>query len=197
MKIITEPQFFTQPALELAPALLGKYLVRHVDGEELVVKIVEVEAYVGPDDKGAHTYGGKRTNRTETMFWRGGHIYVYLIYGMYYCMNIVAGLEGAPEACLIRAVEPVSGIEKMRALRPLKSKKPELLSNGPGKLTLALNIDKDMNGYDLLEQSQMYLAEGEVPHKIIAGPRINIDYAEEYVDVPWRFYIADNKFVSK
>lgn len=197
MKIITDTQFFTQPALELAPALLGKYLVRHVDGHELVVKIVEVEAYVGPHDKGAHTYGGKRTNRTETMFWRGGHIYVYLIYGMYYCMNIVAGQEGAPEACLIRAVEPISGLAKMRELRPLKSNKPELLSNGPGKLTLALDIDKNMNGYDLLEQTQMYLAEGEEPQKIIAGPRININYAEEYIEVPWRFYIADNKFVSK
>lgn len=195
--IISDVAFFTQPALILAPQLLGKKLVRVVDGQQLVSKIVEVEAYVGPHDKGAHTFGNKRTARTETMFWRGGHIYVYLIYGMYHCMNIVAANEGQPEAVLIRAVEPLQGIELMQQQRAIKSNKLPLLTNGPGKLTRALAIDMNANGYDLLTEQSLYLMEGDEPEKIITTPRINIDYAEEYIEMPWRFYIANNAFVSR
>lgn len=196
-KIIRDPHFFRQPALSLAPQLLGKNLVRVIQGQKLICKIVEVEAYVGPEDKGAHTFNNKRTPRTETMFWSGGHIYVYLIYGMYYCMNIVAANENQPQAVLIRAVQPLEGIEMMQQLRPLKHPQLKQLTNGPGKLTKALAIDKTCNGLDLLTSNTFYLENGDVPEKIVTTSRINIDYAEEFIDVPWRFYIADNPFVSK
>lgn len=194
-----EKDFYKRGALELAKDLLGKYLVRELDGEEVVCKIVETEAYVGPHDKGCHAYNNKRTKRTETMFMDGGYAYVYQIYGMYFCLNVVARDEDIPEAVLIRAVEPVEGLDRIKVYRSIKSRKVEDLTNGPGKLCQGLSIDKKLDKYDLIEGTELYIRDNPdgTNHEVVERPRINIDYAEEYKDKLWRFYIKGNKFVSK
>ncbi len=191
-------EFFNQDAVTLARCLIGKGLVREIDGEKIVVRIVETEAYVGPEDKGCHAYNNKRTKRTETMFQSGGQAYIYLIYGMYHCLNVVAADEGKPEAVLIRAVEPINGLKYIRQNRKIKSKKKSDLTNGPGKLCQALKIDKSLNEYDMISGEKLYIIdfEEQIKQKIACGPRINIDYAEEYIDVPWRFYIEGHPYVS-
>ena len=131
------------------------------------------------------------------MFSEGGKAYVYFIYGMYYCLNVVTARIGKPEAVLIRAVEPISGLELIKENRNIKSNKIEVLTNGPGKLCRALNIDKSLNGENLLTSSKLYIIEGEEVIDIVTTTRINIDYAEEYREKNWRFYINGNKFVSK
>jgi DNA-3-methyladenine glycosylase len=192
-------EFFNQNAVALARDLIGKGLVREIDGDKIVVRIVETEAYVGPEDKGCHAYNNKRTKRTETMFQLGGQAYIYLIYGMYHCLNVVAADEGKPEAVLIRAVEPISGLKYIQQNRIIKSKKIPDLTNGPGKLCQALKIDKSLNGYDLVLGEALYIIdfEEQIKHSIACGPRINIDYAEEYKEVPWRFFIEGHPYVSR
>lgn len=189
--------FFNTNAITLAKNLLGKHLVREINGDILVSKIVETEAYVGPEDKACHAYNNKRTKRTEVMFGKSGVTYVYLIYGMYDCLNIVAANEEEPQAVLIRAVEPVSDIQSFRNKRKIKSKKIEDLTNGPGKLCQALQITTKDNGIDLVSSEEIYLLNSTEEFDIVETPRINIDYAEEYVDKLWRFYIKGNRFVSK
>lgn len=190
--------------MTVAKELLGKLLVHVTDGEELVGKIVEVEAYMGPHDKAAHSYNNRRTERNEVMYGPPGYAYVYIIYGMYDCMNVVVEEVGKPQAVLIRAVEPVKGQEKMAQLRfgkaygELAKQQIKGLTNGPGKLCMALNITRKQNGQDLLGD-KIYILEDEVQHKfqMVETTRINIDYAEEAVHYPWRFYIKDNPYVSK
>ncbi|SJZ52717.1 DNA-3-methyladenine glycosylase [Selenihalanaerobacter shriftii] len=193
--------FYQKDAITLARDLLGKYLVRNIDGEEVIAKMVETEAYVGPEDKACHAYQNKRTKRTEAMFKRGGYTYVYLIYGMYNCFNVVADPKEKPEAVLIRAVEPIKGLEIVKQNRSIKSKRKQDLTNGPGKLCQALDIDKSLNDYDLTNGNNLYIKDSKRRNKgnydIISDRRINIDYAEEYRDKPWRFYIKGNNFVSK
>lgn len=189
--------FFKQDALTLARSLLGKVLVRQIDGQLYKARIVETEAYIGPEDKGSHAFNNRRTKRTEVMFWEGGHAYIYLIYGMYYCFNIVANQADKPEAVLIRGLEPLNHLEAIRRNRPIKSRKSVDLTNGPGKLCQAFRIDKSLNGYNMVEGDLLYLEEGTEPHHIQTTPRINIDYAAEYRDVPWRFIIVGNPYVSK
>lgn len=192
-------EFYQQDTLTVAQQLLGKLIVRNIDGEELVCMIVETEAYMGPIDKASHAYQNRRTQRTEAMFLPGGYVYVYLIYGMYNCLNVVTTIKDQPEAVLIRGVEPLEGIETMRNNRRLKNTNDTNLTNGPGKLCQALAIDRQLNKYNLVTGGQLYIKENpkldEI--KIIKAKRINIDYAEEYVDKLWRFYIDGNKFVSK
>lgn len=190
--------FYLRDGLKVAKDLLGKTLVRVKDGKRYAFKIVETEAYLGPDDKGAHTYGGKPTARTKPIFDKGGITYIYLIYGMYYCLNIVANEVNIPHCVLIRAVEPLDeeSLVYCKANRPIKSKKIQDLTNGPGKLCKALEIDKFLNEIDVTKEGALYIEEGETPKEIVTDKRINIDYAEEYKDKEWRFYIKDNPFVS-
>jgi len=165
-------------------------------GERVSGKIVEVEAYRGPEDLASHAYGGRRTKRTETMYRSGGVAYVYFVYGMYYQFNVVSGVADVPHAILVRALEPVEGIEIMRARR--RSHPDHNLTNGPGKLCIAMGIDRQLNGADL-RGAQVWLEEFEnvTPRRIARGPRIGIDYAQEWIDKPWRFWIKDNTYVSK
>lgn len=192
-------KFYTRRnTLLIARELLGKRLVVPAQGGARVSGIiVETEAYQGPLDKAAHSYGNRRTNRTETMFSIGGTAYVYFIYGMYYQFNVVTNTETIPHAVLIRALEPDEGIEWMRRRRPVRDDRN--LTNGPGKLCQALGIDRSYNGADLTGR-RVWIEEGRgklTASKIASGVRIGIDYAEEYAAKPWRFWIKDNPYVSK
>jgi len=190
--------FYQRDAVTVAKELLGKFLVREIDDQKIIVKIVDTEAYMGAEDKASHAYNNKKTKRTKNMFARGGIAYIYLIYGMYYCFNIVTAAEDNPHAVLIRAVETVKGLELIKENRKIKSKKIEELTNGPGKLSQALKIDKSFDGCDLVKSNKLYLIENEIKNlNIKSVPRVNIDYAEEYKDKKWRFYIKGNKFISK
>lgn len=166
-----------------------------------VGKIVETEAYIGPKDAGSHAYKGKRTKRTEIQFNMGGFAYIYQIYGFHFCFNIVTQNKDMPEVVLIRALEPVEGLklmERRRGINNLKNKNIVNLTNGPGKLCKAMGIDKSHYGLDLCNE-ELYLSElnCEQSFKICSTPRINIDYAGEAKEYPWRFYIENNEYVSK
>ena len=189
-------KFYLKSADELAPALLGKVLVHKTAEGVTSGIIVETEAYIGPDDKGAHSCGGVPTARTAVMFGQGGFAYVYLIYGMYSCFNVVANVKDKPEAVLIRALEPLDGVELMQKRRA--TDKLENLCSGPGKLCSALGITRELSGADLCKSELFILDKPELAATEIAvSPRINIDYAEEYRDVLWRYFVKGNKFVSK
>lgn len=191
--------FYQKNAVKAAQDLLGKIIVRKYKGKTIKVKIVDTEAYSGAADKASHAYNNKKTKRTETMFSKGGVSYIYLIYGIHYCLNIVTAAEGKPDAVLIRAVEPLVGLDFIKANRKIKTRKKVDLTNGPGKLSQALNIDKSLNNCDLVKSNKLYLITDkneESSFKIEAAPRINIDYAEDYKDKKWRFYIKDNKYIS-
>ncbi|WP_340020716.1 DNA-3-methyladenine glycosylase [Paenibacillus sp. FSL K6-1096] len=195
------PEIYALPALEAAPRLLGQHLVRRTEDGEIRCRIVETESYGGAEDKGSHAYGGRRTLRTEAMFSSGGAVYVYLIYGMYHCVNVVTAAEDEPHAVLIRAVEPLTArdAELMARYRGIAVRKPADLSGGPGKLCRALRIDKSLNlsRFDLKEGA-MWIEQGEPAESlsIVQAPRINIPYAEDYADRPWRFYLQGNPYVS-
>ena len=190
--------FYTRSnVLTIARDLLGKLLVvPDEDGRRVSGMIVEVEAYRGPEDRASHAYGGRRTKRTETMYRGGGIAYVYFVYGMYYQFNVVCNVPDVPHAVLVRALEPVEGIELMRARR--HQHPDHNLTNGPGKLCIALNIDRALDGADLLGD-RVWLEEYQSisPRRIARGPRIGIDYAQEWIDKPWRFWIRDNSYVSR
>ena len=206
-------EFFARDGLVVAKELLGKILV-HETSEGIVRGIItEVESYMGVEDKGSHTYGGRRTERTEPMFHKGGTSYVYFTYGMYHCMNITTGWENVPQAVLIRGVIPADpeSEERMMKLRldavrrrlekkqadteaVLKRREKAIrknLADGPGKLCIAMEVSKADNDVDMVESSTFYVTEGiEIkPENIKAGKRIGIDYAEEAADYLWRFYL--------
>lgn len=202
--MILDKSYFRSDALTLAKSLLGKILVREVDGKIIKSKIVETEAYVGKCDKACHAYNGKRTNRTEILYSEGGVAYVYLIYGMYNCLNVVTGIEEESEAVLIRAVEPLNEFEYISNKRfnqnynKLSNSKKISLTNGPGKLCRALCIDRNLNGCELYKKGKLYIIEGSnEDFNIISTKRIGIDYAEEAKEFLWRFYIDKNKYISK
>lgn len=196
--------FYNRDSVTVSKELLGKYLVHNIKGKEIVGKIVEVEAYMGPMDKAAHSYNNRRTERNEVMYGPPGFAYVYIIYGMYNCMNVVVEQPGKPQAILIRALEPTRGMENMAENRYKKEydmlSKREIigLTSGPGKLCIALSIDREQNGEDLCGE-KLYILEHEKEEafEIAATTRINIDYAEEAKDYLWRFYIKGNPYVSK
>jgi DNA-3-methyladenine glycosylase len=190
--------FYQNDAVTAAKDLLGKIIVRNINGQKIMTKIVDTEAYMGAEDKASHAYNNKKTKRTKTMFGKGGLAYIYLIYGMYHCFNVVTEVKDDPHAVLIRAVEPVEGLELIKKNRNIKSSNLEDLTNGPGKLSQALKIDKSLDGCDLVKSNKLYLLDQENnDFKVVAAPRVNIDYAEEYKDKLWRFYIRGNKFISK
>lgn len=199
MKLL-EQAFYYQDGVELAKGLLGKIMVREEAGKAYYFKIVETEGYMGAIDKGAHVYGDKKTERTRPLYEIGGTTYIYLIYGMYHCLNIAAGEEGVPYCTLIRAVEPLdeASLEYARSNRSIRSKKVQDLTNGPGKLCKALKIDKNLNERLVTHKGPLWIAknEKEEAFDIVASKRVNIDYAEEYADKLWRFYIKDNMYVS-
>ncbi|WP_458120548.1 DNA-3-methyladenine glycosylase [Paenibacillus sp. Z6-24] len=189
------------PALEAAPRLLGKIISRITEDGEIRCRIIETESYGGAEDKGSHAYGNRRTARTEMMFRQGGYAYIYLIYGMYHCLNVVTGEEDDPQAVLIRAVEPLSLRDEQLMLkhRPAAARQLKNISNGPGKLCQALSIDKSLNGQLLLASGGVLRLEDppeDTVYDIESGPRINIDYAQDYVSKPWRFYIKGHSYVS-
>lgn len=199
-------EFFKRPAEKVARDLLGKKLVRVIDGKRVSGIIVETEAYIGAHDDACHAAGGIRSARTETLYMDGGHVYVYLIYGMYWCLNFVTGPKDHPEAVLIRAIEPSENIETMRKLRWKKvsgsgalKKKDTDLTSGPGKLCSALKIDKSHNTLSVKNDELFVEDTGLVfsPRQIVKSPRIGVDYAGDAAHWDLRFYIKDNPFVSK
>lgn len=188
--------FYRRDAGTVARELLGKRLChRRDDGRLLSGTIVETEAYLGEIDRASHAFAGRRTARTETMFAEGGLAYVYLIYGMYYCLNAVAGHKGDAEAVLIRALRPDVEHEEWRERFPRL--KPRQWLSGPGRLCRAMGIDKSHNGLSL-QSPPLWIAEGEAVagSNILSGPRIGIDYAKEAVDWPLRFWLRDEPAVS-
>lgn len=193
--------FFKRDTVEVAKNLLGKKIIRNISGNFFCAKIVETEAYLGLEDRACHSYGGKITKRNEILYEEAGTIYVYLIYGMYNLLNIVTKNENDPEAVLIRAVEPIENIDAMavnrfgKIYKDLSSYQKKNLTNGPGKLTMAMGIDRALNG-KILSQDYLYIEEGEDVRNIIETKRIGIDYAGEDANLPLRFYIEDNPYVS-
>lgn len=189
--------YLREDTLEVARDLLGKTLVVPDEaGDRVSGEIVEVEAYLGTEDKAAHSFGGRLTKRTKVMFGPGGTAYVFFVYGMYHQLNVVTGPADSPHVVLIRAVEPLENIEKMRERR---GKMPDRnLTSGPGKLCIALGIDKSFYGEDLRgDRIWLENARAAAPDEIGSGPRIGIDYAGEYAGKPWRFWLKRNPFVSK
>jgi len=181
----------------IARELLGKVLFTNVNGIVTGGMIVETEAYSWKE-KGCHAYGPKKTARNAVMFEAGGHTYVYLCYGMHYLFNIVTNQPDIPEAVLIRAVEPVHGVEEMY-LRRGTLKNGFHLTSGPGKLTKAMGIDRKLNG-KFLQGSEVWVEDrghGISKRNIIASPRIGIDYAGEDALLPWRFTVKGNEWISK
>lgn len=202
--MILSKDYYLDNALNLAKSLLGKVLVREIDGKILKGKIVETEAYIGAIDKASHAYNGKRTERTETLFHEGGVAYVYFIYGMYHCFNVITNKTDVAEGVLIRGIEPLNELDYISNVRfkkdfsELKKDQIKGLTNGPGKLCLAYSIDKSINGKELFNKGEIYIEEGDDTElEIVETTRIGIDYAEEAKDFLWRFYVKDNIYVSK
>ncbi|MDD5341379.1 MAG: DNA-3-methyladenine glycosylase [Patescibacteria group bacterium] len=200
-------KFYQQNTFKLAKALLGKFLIRKIGKKILMGKIVEVEAYYGFQDKASHASRGK-TERNKIMFGHPGVAYIYMIYGMYYCLNIITEEKNFPAAILIRALEPLDcHPEHSRRVAICKNYGSAMLTmtrgatNGPGKLCRALKIDKKLNGENLITSKKLYLAQNPKikikNSQITSAERIGIDYAGKYKHKPWRFYIKDNKYISK
>lgn len=186
-------QFYARNACTVAHDLIGKILVHDSNDGRTSGIIVEAEAYCGPEDKAAHSYAGKRTPRTEIMYHEGGLAYVYLIYGMHCCFNVTASIPGKPEAVLIRAIEPLEGIGLMMSRRGISDSRN--LTNGPGKLCRAMGITREHYGADLCG-NELYIADGGYDFPVVASERVNIDYAEEYRFMMWRYFAEGNRFVS-
>jgi DNA-3-methyladenine glycosylase len=191
MQMKLRREFYHRPTLKIARELLGKYLVVNMNGKKLSGKIVETEAYRGLYDPASHAYGGM-TPRNRIMFGEPGYAYVYFTYGMYYCLNVITERKGFPAAVLIRALEPIEGIEIMRRRR--KKEKPEDLTSGPGKLCQAMGINETLNGADLIGQTIYVEDRGEKAGKIVSTNRIGIDEGKEK---KWRFYLKDNRYISR
>lgn len=188
--------FYQRPTLAVARDLLGKHLVRVVDGQTLTCRITETEAYIGRMDKACHAYGYKRTPRTETLFAPAGTAYIYLIYGMYDCLNFVTEPAGEPCAVLIRGGEPLGtcmdAISRNRYgcdAAHMTAYQRKNFMNGPGKLCKGLGLTRRENGLDLTGDTLYVLDAGEAPAHINVGKRVGIDYAQEAADFPWRFYL--------
>jgi len=191
--------FYRRDTLTVARELIGKYLVREYKGTLLIGRITETEAYIGAIDKACHAYGGRKTERTKILYEREGTAYVYFIYGMYHCMNVVTEPEGTASAVLLRGVEMVSGVKEAARLRygkeyeELTKMQIKNFSDGPGKLCKAMAITKEQNQSDLCSES-FYITDRfdgceDKEVDIATSARIGIDYAEEAKDFLWRFYV--------
>ncbi len=186
--------FYARPVLQVAKECIGKFLVHRTQQADLVGRIVETEAYRGPEDRAAHSFGGRRTARTEVMFGPPGFAYVFFVYGMHYQFNVVTTRVDAPHAVLVRAVEPLLGVRHMAERRNLPETSREL-TNGPGKLCQAFAIGKPEYGADLCA-SDLFLAEGPAT-KCARSARIGVAYAEDWAQKPWRFFDPKSRYVSR
>jgi DNA-3-methyladenine glycosylase len=183
--------FFSRYTPDVAKDLLGCLLVRRVRGRTLSGRIVEVEAYRGSDDPASHSYRGP-TERSSIMFGEAGHVYVFFSYGNHWCLNFTTEAEGQPGAVLIRALEPVEGVEEMATNRGISE--VVRLTNGPGKLTKALSIDGALNGEDLVKSRRLFVLDREAPVRAAASARIGISKARER---QWRYFVEGSPYVSK
>ncbi len=193
------PPFYRRPAEEVARDLLGRYLVRELAGERLVLRLVETEAYLGAPDRASHAWAGRRTPRNESLYLPGGNAYVYFIYGMHYCLNAVTGEAGVGSAVLLRAGEPVEGEGRMVENRGWAARvRPGDLAGGPGKICQALAAGRELDGVPL-DRPPLYVTRGEPAGsaEIVAGPRIGVAYAGEAALWPLRFSVRGNPHVSK
>lgn len=190
---VLKRSFYCRNTLTVAKQLLGKLLVRELPEGEVAGKIVEVEAYRGSDDPASHAYKGK-TSRNQIMFKEGGYAYIYFIYGKHFCLNVTTEKAEVPGAVLIRAVEPVYGVEMMKNRRRKENLK--ILTNGPGKLTQAMDITVKLNGWDLTRGKKLYICDSSVaePFEVVSSSRIGVKAG---ADKPWRFFIKGNLFVSR
>lgn len=195
--------FFERDGRVVAKELLGKILVRKYEEKVLIGKIVETEAYIGEIDKACHAYGGRKTPKIMPLYSTCGIAYVYSIYGMYHCFNVITGEENDPQGVLIRAVEPIEGLDEIsknrfkKTFNELKKKEILNLTSGPSKLCIAFNIDKGLNTHSIFSDG-LYIGSfsGIEKFEIVKSKRIGIDYSEEAKDFLWRYYIKNNKFVS-
>jgi DNA-3-methyladenine glycosylase len=199
--------FFRRPAARVARDLLGTLLVRELGGERLVLRLVETEAYLGPEDRACHAWGGRRTPRIESLYLEGGHAYVYFVYGMHFCLNVVTGPESRGEAVLLRAGEPLEGEVTMRRLRKLDRPPrasgrvtPGAVAGGPARLCQALAVDRALDGIAVTTTlGGLWLEQGEPVRRsdIAVGPRIGVGYAGEDAALPLRFALRGNPHVSR
>lgn len=193
------PTFYRRRADAVAPDLLGRYLVRDLPAGRLAVKIVETEAYLGSSDPASHAWKGRRTARNEALYLPGGSVYVFFVYGMHHCFNVVTGPGGEGEAVLIRAGEPVIGDELMRRARGLRrAPRPGDVAGGPAKLCQALGIDLTLNGMRI-GAGRLRITEGEAvtAEEIARGPRVGVAYAGEAAAWPLRFALRGHPHVSR
>ena len=191
------PDFYLQDTVTVARALLGCVLWRRVDGELLAARIVETEAYLGANDMASHARRGLRSERNQSMYLEGGHAYVYFTYGMHWCLNVVTQEADLAEAVLLRGAEPLQGIESMRTRRP-KAKRDWELMNGPGKICMAMDIDRRLDGESLLGDTLFVTQrDQEIDDDHIAvSPRIGIDNSGDAAAWPLRFFLRGNRNVS-
>ena len=200
MKLLNSEFYKNEDVVFLAKQLLGKKIISYVGGNITSGIIVETEAYQAPEDKASHAYGNKRTSRTATMFGKPGLAYIYLVYGIHHLFNVVTAPENIAHAVLIRAVEPLEGIDIMLKRRNKTSPVYEL-TNGPGKWTKAFGITVELNGQNLTDKNsliQIYNSELIInDDQILKGPRVGIDYAEEWATKPWRFRLKESKWIGK
>ena len=194
-QLIPAETYLGDPFVLAGRHLLGAYLCSEIGGCFTAGMITELEVYIGSCDKACHAYPNKKTPRTAVMFRPGGCAYVFFVYGMYNQFNVVAGPEGEANAVLIRALEPVAGIETMKTRR--QTENLQNLTTGPGKLCQALGITAREHSGVLLNRPPLWIARGQGDYPYAAVPRVGIDYAEEYKDKPWRFYIKGSKFISR
>lgn len=198
--ILPRSFYLDHDVLDISKKLLGKVLVSDLGGQRTAGMIVETEAYRAPEDKASHAYNNRLTTRTKTMFAMGGVSYVYICYGIHHLFNVVTAEEGVAHAVLVRAVEPLEGMDTMLKRRGFDRLRPEL-TNGPGKFTVAMGIYKDHDGIALYEASGPLFIEdhrkGEDRFEITSGPRVGMTSAEECAHWPWRFRIKDNRWTSK
>lgn len=197
-----EKEFFKKDTISLAKDLLGKIIVRKIDKEVMEAKIVETEAYLGINDRACQTFNNKKTERNKILYMDCGTIYVYQTYGMHFMFNISSVGENIPEGVLIRAVEPIRNLDMFsknrfkKAYKNLSTYQKNNLTNGPAKLTKALQIDKSFNGGNIFGKN-LYLEDSNYDFEISTDRRVGIDYAKEARDFPYRFFIKNNPFVSK
>lgn len=191
-------EFYARPVLTVARDVIGKLLVHRAPEGLMVGRVVEAEAYRGPEDRAAHSWNGRRTARTEVMYGEPGLAYVFFVYGMHWHLNLVTTRAGAPHAVLLRAIEPLRGAELMAARRGVPASHVSL-SNGPGKLCQALGVDRRHYGVDLTAGAALFLSDGPVlgRGKLGRSARIGVDYAENWAEKPWRFFEQGNRWVSR